>query len=203
VLPPVCNGTGAQVTTQADVPVELPVASCTDPAGLPLRVVTDKDGEHGSLSGTLYTPRPGFIGQDSVSYRMSNGTAQSDPVRVTVFVVPRPASMTPSPGPSNPTVAPYLSLRVKPKLDRRRTALARFSCDQRCTFTVRLEAKLKSKKRALKGTRLKRTLEPGRVLAVRLKLPVKPKGKLRSVWITGTVQGTAGSRPVRLPVTSR
>ena len=129
MLPPVCSATSAQVTTQADVPVELPAAVCSDPAGLPLR--------------------------------------------------------------------------VKPKLDRKRTALARFSCDQRCSFSVRLEAKLKGKKRSLAGKRLKRTLEPGRVLALRLKLPSKPKGALRSVWIAGSVQGEGGTRTVKLPVTPR
>lgn len=204
VLSPVCSALTAQVTTQSGVPVELPAAPCSDPAGLPLRVVPDKDPEHGSLAGTVYTPRPGYIGQDTISYRVSNGKAQSDVVRVTVFVVPRPAPITPSGKPPLTSVAPYLSLRVKPKLDRKRTALARLSCDQRCTFTVRIEGRMKSRNRAIKGTRLKRTLEPGRILALRLKLPAKPKGTVKSVWITGTVQGADGaSRTVKLPVTPR
>ncbi|MBE2319210.1 PD40 domain-containing protein [Solirubrobacter sp. CPCC 204708] len=205
VLPPVCSATAPQVATQADQPVEIPVASCTDPANLPLRFVLDKDGEHGSVTGTTYTPRPGFTGQDTIQYRMSNGTAESELVKVTVFVVPRPAAVGPPPvaaPPPAPAAAPFLSLRVKPRLDRKRSVLARLTCDQPCTFAVRLEGTLRAKpKKAVKGATITRTLAPGRVLAVRLKLPARPKGALKRIWITGTVRNATGAtRAVRLPV---
>ncbi|MDA0172016.1 Ig-like domain-containing protein [Solirubrobacter taibaiensis] len=207
VLPPTCSATTAQVTTLTDQPVELPAAPCTDPAGLQLTLVLVKDGDHGSLTGSIYTPRPGFVGQDSVTYRVTNGSAASDTVRVTVFVVPRPVAGGPTPSTNNPSAtvaAPFLSARVKPTLDRKRTTLARLACDQACTFTVRLEATLRGKKKPLRGTPLKRTLAPGRLLALRLKLPAKPQGTLKTVFITGTVRGANGaSRPVKLAVTVR
>ncbi len=148
------------------------------------------------------------MGQDSVTYRMSNGSAVSDLVRVTVFVVPRPVAGGPAPPPNRPSAtvaAPFLSARVKPTLDRKRTTLVRLACDQACSFTVRLEATLRGKKKKpFKGKALKRALEPGRVLALRLKLPTKPKGRLKTVFITGTVRGETGaSRPVKLAVAVR
>ena len=78
MLAPTCSATTAQVTTLTDQPVELPAPPCTDPAGLPLQLVLVSGGEHGSVSGSVYTPRPGFVGQDSVTYRVSNGSAVSD-----------------------------------------------------------------------------------------------------------------------------
>jgi hypothetical protein len=206
-LAPVCSATTAQVTTVTDQPVELPAPPCTDPAGLPLHTMFVSGGEHGTVTSSVYTPRPGFVGQDSVTYRVSNGSAVSDLVRVTIFVVPRPAAVGPAPAPSNPAtaVAPFLSVRVKPALDRKRTTLVRLACDQACSFTVRLEATLRGKKKKpFKGKALTRALQPDRVLALRLKLPVKPKGTLKTAFITGTVRGANGAtRPVKLAVTVR
>ena len=140
-----------------------------DPAGLPLQLVLVSGGDHGTVSGSVYTPRPGFVGQDSVTYRVSNGGAVSEIVRVTVFVVPRPAA--PGPAPSTNTLpgaaaAPFLSARVKPALDRKRTTLARLACDQACSFRVRLEGTLRGKKMPFKGKVLKRALAADRVLAL-------------------------------------
>ena len=196
------------MTTLTDQPVELPAPPCTDPAGLPLQLVLVKDGDHGTVSGSVYTPRSGFVGQDSVTYRVSNGGAVSDIVRVTVFVVPRPAAAGPAPSTNTPpaaVAAPFLSARVKPALDRKRTTLARLACDQACSFTVRLEGTLRGKKKKpFKGKALKRALTPDRVLALRLKLPAKPKGTLKTVFITGTVRGANGAtRPVKLAVSVR
>jgi hypothetical protein len=167
-----------------------------------------KDGDHGTVSGSVYTPRAGFVGQDSVTYRVSNGGAVSDIVRVTVFVVPRPAAAGPAPSTNTPpgaAAAPFLSARVKPALDRKRTTLARLTCDKACSFTVRLEGTLRGKKKKpFTGKALKRALTPDRVLALRLKLPAKPKGTLKTVFITGTVRGANGAtRPVKLAVSVR
>lgn len=206
-LPPACTAFTTQVTTQADAPVALPPAPCSDPASLPLSFVLVKGPDSGTLNGTVYTPNPGFIGQDSVTYKLSNGSSASDPIKATIFVVPRPAGTGPPPAtqtPSNLAPAPFLSLRLKPRLDRKRTTIARLTCDQACAFTVRLEGTLRrgaKKAKTFKGKALTRTLEPGRVLALKLKLPATPKGKLRAIWITGTVRGANGvSRSVKLPV---
>jgi hypothetical protein len=205
ILPPTCSTTTAQVTTPADQPVALPPTPCSDPASLPLSFVLVKGPDSGTLNGTVYTPNAGFTGQDALSYKVSNGTSESEVIRVTIFVVPRAgASGVPpvvSPGPSA-VVAPFLTMRTRPRLDRKRTTIARLECDQQCAFTVRLEGTLRvKKKKTFKGAPLTRTLTPGRVLALKLKLPAKPAGKLKTAWITGTVRGAGGvSRTVKLPV---
>ena len=70
---------------------------------------------------------------------------------------------------------------------------------------MRLEGTLRGKKKKpFKGKALKRALTPDRVLALRLKLPAKPKGTLKTVFITGTVRGANGAtRPVKLAVSVR
>ena len=200
VSPPRCGTTAATATTQVDQPVELPPAPCSDPAGRPLSLVVVKPPEHGTLAGLRYTPAAGYTGQDTVIYRVNNGVADSESVRVTIFVVSRPAS---SAVPKPPVVvrrAPFLSARATPRLDSRRRAVAQLSCDQDCTIVVRLTARLVSK-RKLNGPQLKRSATAGRVLSLRLRLPTKPRGKVKTVWITGRVRNTAGDvRTVRLPV---
>lgn len=209
LVPPTCTGSIAPVTTQADTPVALPPAPCTDT--LPLTFVLVKGPDFGTLNGTVYTPSPGFVGQDTITFKVSNGSSESEVIRVTIFVVPRPAATAPPGAISPPVAAPFLSLRVKPRLDRKRSTIARLTCDQACSITVRLEAtlQLKSKKKrkrtvTLKGTALQRSLEPGSVLALKLKLSTKRAGTIRAAWITGTVRGATGAtRTVKLPVSPR
>jgi hypothetical protein len=201
--PPHCTSTSQTATTQADQPVDLPAPPCTDPASLGLSLVVTKGPEHGTLSGQRYTPAAGFVGQDTLTYQMSNGTDKSEDVTVKLFVVPRPAaaSLTPPPPPATPR-APFLTARATPKLDRKRTTLVKLACDQNCSFELRLTGQLKKKpKKTLKGTLAKRTLAGGRELSLRLRLPTKPKGTLKTVWITGSVRNAAGeARSVKLPV---
>jgi Bacterial Ig domain/WD40-like Beta Propeller Repeat len=201
VAPPVCASSSLSATTQADKPVDLPDAGCTDPAGRGLSTVVVKAPEHGTLTGQRYTPAPGFVGQDGLTYKVSNGAGESDAVSVKIFVVPRAAAVLPSPPPAAPR-APFLTARATPKLDRKRTTLVKLACDQNCSFEVRLTGELKKpKKKSVKGSAVKRTLGAGGVLSLRLRLPTKPKGKLKTVWITGTVRNAAGAvRTVKLPV---
>ena len=200
VSPPHCTPTALTVTTQADQAVDLPVAACTDPAGRALSLVIAKQPDHGSLAGLRYTPSAGFTGQDSVVYRVSNGAGESEPVRVTVFVVPRPAVAAP-PVLIPVARAPFLNARAKPRLDRRRRALVKLSCDQNCTVALRLTATLRTK-RKLRGTIVRRSIVSGRVVSLRLRLPSKPRTALKTVWITGTVTSAGGlRRTVKLPVT--
>jgi hypothetical protein len=208
ILPPTCSTLTGQVTTQADQPVALPPAPCSDPASLPLSFVVVKGPDFGTLNGTVYTPNPGFTGQDAVTYKVSNGSGESDVIRVTIFVVPRsgaagaPPAAAPAP---NVVMAPFLTMRTRPRLDRKRTTIVRLTCDQECSISIRLEGtarvKKKKKTKTFRGVVVKRTLLPGRVLALKLKLPAKPTGKLKTAWITGTVRGPSGvSRAVKLPV---
>lgn len=201
VSPPTCTPTALSVTTQADQPVDLPTATCTDPAGRPLTLMVVRPPDRGTLVGLRYTPAPGFTGQDSVVYRVTNGVAESGLVRIAIFVVPRPA---PAPTVAPPTVhrAPFVNARAKPRIDRRRRVRVRLSCDQDCTVALRLTARLNKSKRTLRGSVVRRSLESGRVVSLRLRLPRKPRAKLKTVWITGTVSNAQGlRRRVRLPVT--
>ena len=72
--------------------------------------------------------------------------------------------------------APFLSARVKPRLDRKRTTLVRLACDQACSFDGAAGRRAARPKKTLKGTSVKRTLAAGRVLALRLKLPTQAEG---------------------------
>jgi hypothetical protein len=202
VSPPECSAANVQATTLADQSVDLPAWPCTDPAGRPLSVVVVKPPEQGTLEGWRYTPRAGFTGQDAIAFRVSNGAGESDVVRMTIFVVPRPAT---TPPPVAPAVrgAPFLSARATPRLDRRRRSRVALSCDQDCVIAVRLTAKLRSR-RTLRGPVVYRSLAAGHVLSLRLRLPSKPRSAPKTVWITGQVRNASGeARPVKLPVTLR
>jgi Bacterial Ig domain/Dipeptidyl peptidase IV (DPP IV) N-terminal region/WD40-like Beta Propeller Repeat len=200
VAPPRCSATTATATTQADQPVDLPPAPCTDPAGRALTIVVVKSPEHGSLTGLRYTPAAGFTGQDSATYRVSNGVAESESVRATIFVLARPVVLPAAKPPAAVRRAPFLSARATPRLDRRRRTLAQLSCDQDCSLVVRLTARLRSK-RTLNGPQLRRSLAAGQVLSLRLRLPANPHGTVKTVWITGRVRNAVGDgRTVKLPV---
>ena len=200
VAPPHCSATAATATTQADQPVDLPAAPCTDPAGRALSIVVVKPPEHGSLTGLRYTPAAGFTGQDTATYRVSNGVAESESVRATIFVLPRPVVLPAAKPPVAVRRAPFLSARATPRLGARRRTLAQLSCDQDCSLVVRLTARLRSR-RTLNGPRLRRSLAAGHVLSLHLRLPAKPRGTVKTVWITGRVRNAAGDvRTVKLPV---
>ncbi|MDA0164531.1 Ig-like domain-containing protein [Solirubrobacter ginsenosidimutans] len=203
VAAPRCSATSATATTQSDQPVDLPPPPCTDPAGRRLDLVVAKEPEHGTLTDLHYTPAAGYSGQDTVAYRVSNGVVESETYRVTIFVVPRPVAPAPLVGVRPPVLvqgAPFLSARATPRLDRKRTALVKLACDQDCSLAVHLTAKLRSK-RMFTGPQVKRSLVASRVLTLRLRLPSKPRGKIKTVWVVGRVRNAAGDvRNVRLPV---
>jgi hypothetical protein len=202
VSPPRCSALTASATTQADQAVDRPAPPCTDPASRPLSLVVTKPPEHGTVSGLRYTPVPGFVGQDTVFYRVNNGVLDSETFRVTVFVVPRPA-ITPAPATRPPVLvqgAPFLSASATPRLNRRRTTLVKVSCDQDCSFTIRLSAKLRTRK-SFAGPKIRRSLTAKQVVRLRLRLPSRPRGRLKTVWVTGKVRNAAGdARRVKLPV---
>jgi hypothetical protein len=96
--------------------------------------------------------------------------------------------------------APFLSARATPRLDSKRSTLVKVSCDQDCSLVVRLSAKLRTNKK-FRGPQVKRTLAATRVVSLRLRLPSKPRGTLKTVWVTGRVRNAAGDvRTVKLPV---
>jgi hypothetical protein len=201
VAPPRCSALTATATTLSDQAIDLPAPPCTDPAWRPLSLVVVKPPDHGTVSGLRYTPDAGFSGQDTVAYRVNNGVLDSEGFRVTVFVVPRPVA--PQPRTRPPVLvqgAPFLSATATPRLDRRRRTLVKVTCDQDCSLTVRLSAKLRTR-RTFTGPLVKRTIMAKRVVRLRLRLPLKPRGTLKTVWVTGQVRNQAGAtRGVKLPV---
>lgn len=199
--PPECAATAVSVTTHTDEPVGLPAPPCSDPANRAVTLVVVRSPEHGTLDGWRYTPAPGFFGQDSISYRVNNGATESENVRLTIFVVPRaaPVAVAPRPQPA-PRGAPFLTATRMPRLNARRQTVVRLTCDQDCTFGVRLTARLRGGKR-IQGRRVIRKRAARTELRLRLRLPRKPAGAVKRVWVTGRVTGASGeSRRVRLPV---
>ena len=82
------------------------------------------------------------------------------------------------------------------------TVLGRVSSSSsgRRSIAVRLTARLKSR-RTLNGPQVKRVAPAGSVLRLRLRLPTKPAGTVKTAWITGRVRNFAGDvRTVKLPV---
>lgn len=70
-----------------------------DPDGDPLQAQLVQAPTGGDLAlqangGFTYRPRPGFSGEDAFTYRVTDGTTQSAPVRVTLTVGEVPASTT-------------------------------------------------------------------------------------------------------------
>jgi hypothetical protein len=142
----------------------------------------------------VYTPASGFVGQDAVVYRVSNGAVAAPLLRQLVFVVPPPAA--PQPVVRRP---PYLNALAVPPLQNGRVVRLRAGCDAPCTLRLRLQVRLRGG-RTVRSKRLVRTLAEGQVATLRLALAHRPKRRPRIAWIVGSVRGAAGSRPVRVPV---
>jgi Bacterial Ig domain/WD40-like Beta Propeller Repeat len=193
VAPPVCLPPPS-VTTFAGVPVALPAPACTDPAHRPLTTTVVSGPAGGTLAGGVYSPAPGFTGQDAVVYRVSNGAVAAPLLRQLVFVVPPAAA-------PEPVVrrAPYLDALAVPRLVHARVVRLRAACDAPCTITLRLQVRLRGGT-TKRSPRLRRALGAAQAVTLRLALAHKPKRRERIAWIVGTVRGAAGSRSVKLPV---
>jgi len=79
------------VTTAQDTPVVLTLTG-SDPNNLPLTYAVVAGPAHGTLSGTApnltYTPSAGYVGPDSFTFTVSNGTYTSAPATVSLTVNP-------------------------------------------------------------------------------------------------------------------
>ena len=82
--------TPQSITTQQNTPVAITLAG-SDPNLLPLTYRVASDPTHGTLSGTapalLYTPTAGYLGADSFTFMVSNGSLESA-AAVSLTVIP-------------------------------------------------------------------------------------------------------------------
>ncbi len=81
---------GTQLTVAAANGV---LANDSDPDGNSITAVGTKGADHGTVAlaangSFVYTPAPGFSGNDTFKYRASDGKAQSDEATVTIAVTP-------------------------------------------------------------------------------------------------------------------
>ena len=90
--PPSCEPVDAETPARTPVTVEL---TCSDPDGDELTLHKASGAGNGTLGDidggqVTYTPDDDFSGEDSFTYRASDGTASSAPATVSVTVLPPP-----------------------------------------------------------------------------------------------------------------
>jgi hypothetical protein len=81
------------VTTTAGLPITITLTA-VDGDGDPLTYTVTAGPQHGTLQGTapvlIYTPSPGYVGSDQLSFQVSDGQANSNTAVVTIQVVAGP-----------------------------------------------------------------------------------------------------------------
>ncbi len=94
--PPACTGGPFAYVVESGAVLTLPDPSCTDADGetLTYEIVTPPAhgtlGDPGAGGGRTYTPDPGFAGDDSLTFRASDGVDESSLQTVTITVTPPP-----------------------------------------------------------------------------------------------------------------
>ena len=94
--PPACTGGPFAYEVESGAVLTLPDPSCTDADGetLSYEIVTPPAhgtlGDPGAGGGRTYTPDPGFAGDDSFTFRASDGVDESSLQTVTITVTPPP-----------------------------------------------------------------------------------------------------------------
>ncbi len=87
---PVANG--ALISTERDTPIEFTL-SASDADGDVLTFRSLNLPTHGVLSGTApfltYTPNPGYVGADSLTFVANDGESDSEPARIDITVTPK------------------------------------------------------------------------------------------------------------------
>jgi hypothetical protein len=83
-----------ELSTHLATPVTLPdlTANDTDPEGEPLTIVPSSltQPAHGTLVNGVYTPDPGYVGDDSFRYAVTDGHSESAPAAVVIHVTDAP-----------------------------------------------------------------------------------------------------------------
>jgi serine protease len=100
------------VTTTVDTPVAITLTG-SDPEGDALTFTIVNEPENGTLSGAApdltYTPETGFTGEDSFTFKASDGALYSEPATVSITVNPA------SPPPESPLLDVSIEMATKTK----------------------------------------------------------------------------------------
>ena len=108
-----------------------------------------KPPDHGTVAAGATRPAAGFTGQDDADLPRQQRRRRSPSRPAHDLRRPRRRAPPPPPGRGPPAggAAPFLTARATPRLDRRRRVLVRLACDQDCSLSVRLTARLRSRRR--------------------------------------------------------
>jgi hypothetical protein len=188
------------VSTPRDTPLDLPPAPCNDPRGRPLSLILVDGPQHGTLSGPradghrTFTPARGYVGDDVIHYRATNGAETSDLATVLVHVLPGGSGGGGGSGAAD-TRAPTLRWLASPRLGRDHTVRVRLRCDEACTVSAHLASRLRGG-RTRSGPTVGRSASAGHVLKFTLKLGRRPPSRraLRSLKIVVTVADAAHNK---------
>jgi Bacterial Ig domain len=214
---PVCP---AQVTLTVESGKQLVITKnpCTDADGDPLSVTIVDGPDHGSFNATnpagpfTYTSQAGFVGQDRVSYRVSDASTQSNVGTVIINVTrpprtggggttPPPPVVTP-PADATPPALELATPRAALQRVLRRGLSVTLTADEPGRAVVRLQLARRDARRLRLGRtvgRLTRTLAAGDT-KVAVKLTRKARRKLarvRSLRLTLVVEITDAAGNVR------
>jgi hypothetical protein len=185
------------VSTPRDTPLDLPPAPCNDPRGRPLSLILVDGPQHGTLSAPradghrTFTPARGYVGDDMIHYRATNGAETSDLATVIVHVLPGGSGGS---GAAD-TRAPALRWLTSPRLGQDRAVRVRLRCDEACTVSAHLASRLRSG-RIRSGLTVRRSAIAGHLLKFTLNLGRPPPSRraLRSLKILVTVTDAAGNK---------
>jgi gliding motility-associated-like protein len=90
-LPTAFDQGGASTTTQENVPIDITLVG-SDPDGDALTYIIVTHPAHGTLTGSgpdqVYTPDAGYTGPDDFTFKVNDGTGDSNTATVTIMVVP-------------------------------------------------------------------------------------------------------------------
>jgi hypothetical protein len=199
---PTCP-TQVALNTPRDTPLDLPPAPCNDPRGRPLSLILVDGPQHGTLSPPrgdghrTFTPAHGYVGDDVIHYRATNGTETSDLATVIVHVLPGGSGGAGgSGGPAGvDNRAPKLRWLTSPRLGQGRSVRVRLRCDEACTVSAHLASRLRGG-RTRSGPTVGLSATAGHVLKFTLKLarPTPSRRALRSLKILVTVADAAGNK---------
>ena len=207
VAPPHCSAPTATATT-AGRPARRPARRrrARDPAGRALSLVVVKAPEHGTLAGLRYTPaRRLHRARTRRPTASATASRESEPSgsRSSSSRGPAPAPRPVATRRRRSARAPFLSARATPRLDRRRRALVRLSCDQACSLDGAPDRRGCGSKRTLHG-HAGQALARGRAGAVRCGCGCRRKPRGHAARRSGSparVRNAAGDvRTVKLPV---